>query len=48
MEDSKTKRIFIIQIVSSFRYDKGNSIERFSEIEGQLVDRFLENFWALK
>lgn len=43
MEDSKAKRNFIIQIVSSFRRDMGNSIERFSEIEGQLVDGFLEN-----
>ena len=43
MEDSKAKRGFIIQIVSCFRRDMGKSIERFSELEGQFVDGFLDN-----
>jgi hypothetical protein len=43
MKDSETKQNFMFQVVSCFRRDMGKSIERFSELEGLLVDKFFDN-----
>jgi hypothetical protein len=43
LKDSEAKYKFMYQVVSAFQHDMSRSLEQFSELEGQLVNRFFEN-----